>query len=443
MLEKQQQLYQRICDYELDDPSHEVGFLAHLMRANGWSRSLALGAIEEYRKFVFLALEADHQVTPSDQVDQVWHLHLLFSDAYWNDFCPRVLGRPLHHHPARGGPKERDQFHELYRATIRSYRQHFGEPPADLWPPVDVRFGRDLQMQRGRIRRPFRPWRGWQPWRRCRWSVPMGGLLIGLVVIGSELASAAAETSNEPASGSEGILWLLVSILLAGSFWISFDVLRPLLRQPSGGSSMPALNEQELAYLARGPSGALEAALASLVQSGVLLPNLKERTLVAVGESEAPLQNLARRMMTIHHTLRSRNSSEVTYQDIISSKDYDFTAIVTSLQSRGLLLQGKRKVIALCLGHPCPLFLSCVVVAQLLLIWLPTAVWLLLVPPILAISLALPVPSGRSLWADRVLEHYRNATAHGEALLRVALLGPKAMTGGAAGCFAESDRGGR
>jgi hypothetical protein len=44
------------------------------MRANGWSRPFALRAIEEYRKFVFLALVADHQVTPSDQVDQVWHL---------------------------------------------------------------------------------------------------------------------------------------------------------------------------------------------------------------------------------------------------------------------------------------------------------------------------------------------------------------------------------
>jgi len=435
MLEKQQQLYQRICAYELDDPSHEISFLAHLMRANGWSRPFALRAIEEYRKFVFLALEADHQVTPSDQVDQVWHLHLLCSDAYWNDFCPRVLGRPLHHHPARGGQAEQDRFHEQYRATIRSYRQHFGEPPLDLWPPVDVRFGRDLQMQRVPIRRPLRLFRGWRSWRRWRWrrwrwAAPMGGLLIGMGVIASALASAAAETSSEPASRSWGLIWLFASPLLAGHLWFAFHFLRPLLRQPSGGRSMPALNEQELAYLARGPSGALEAALASLVQSGVLLPNLKERTLVAVGESEAPLQNLARRMMTIH-TLNSRNGSEVTYQDIISSKDYDFTAIVTSLQSRGLLLQGTRQVIALGLGHPCPLFLSCVVVAQLLLIiQLPTAVWLFIVPPTLAISLALSLPSGRSLWADRVLEYYRNATAHGEALLRVALLGPKAMTGG-------------
>jgi hypothetical protein len=45
MLDKQQQLYQRICDYELDDPSHEFGFLAHLMRANGWGRPMMLGLI--------------------------------------------------------------------------------------------------------------------------------------------------------------------------------------------------------------------------------------------------------------------------------------------------------------------------------------------------------------------------------------------------------------
>jgi hypothetical protein len=104
--------------------------------------------------------------------------------------------------------------------------------------------------------------------------------------------------------------------------------------------------------------------------------------------------------------------------------------MVTGLQSRGMLLQGTREVIALGLGHPCVRFIGGVAFAQFLLLLLPTAVWLLLVPPTLAISLALSVPSGRSLWADRVLEHYRIATAHGEALLRVALLGPEAMTGG-------------
>jgi hypothetical protein len=84
MLEKRQQLYQRICTYKLDDLSHEIGFLGHLIRA-------------------------------------------------------------------KDGQEKRDRFHDLYPVTIRSYRQHFG---------------RDLQMQCGRIRRPFKPWRGWRSWLR-------------------------------------------------------------------------------------------------------------------------------------------------------------------------------------------------------------------------------------------------------------------------------------
>jgi uncharacterized protein (TIGR04222 family) len=259
----------------------------------------------------------------------------------------------------------------------------------------------------------------------------MGGLLIGLVVIGSALASAAAETSNEPASGSEEILWLVGSILLVGSFWISTDVLRPLLRQPSEGRGMPALNALELAYLARGPSGALEVALASLVQSGVLLPNCVRRSLVALGESEAPLQDLAQQMVRVHHTLRGRSNAEVSYQDIIIyHQHYSFTALVVSLQSRQLLLRGRRKVIALAPGNPIARFIGGVAVAQFLFMLLPAVVWLFLVPPALGISLALSVPSGRTLWGERVLEHYRPASTHADPLQRIALLGRAAMTGG-------------
>jgi hypothetical protein len=185
-------------------------------------------------------------------------------------------------------------------------------------------------------------------------------------------------------------------------------------------------------------------ALASLVQSGVLLPNRVRRSLVALGESEAPLQDLAQQMVRVHHILRGRSKAEVSYEDIINHhhQGYSFTALVVSLQSRQLLLQGRRKVIAVAPGHPIARFIAGVVVAQFLFVLLPAVVWLFLVPPALGISLALSVPSGRSFWADRVREHHRIATAHGEALLRVALLDPEAMTG-AAGCSADSDRGGR
>lgn len=66
-------------------------FSARLARDNGWSRAFAERAIEEYRKFCFLAVHAGHPVTPSDEVDQVWHLHLLYSRHYWDALCRDVL----------------------------------------------------------------------------------------------------------------------------------------------------------------------------------------------------------------------------------------------------------------------------------------------------------------------------------------------------------------
>ena len=188
MLAEQQQLYRRLCEYELSDPSDAIGFVDHLMRSNGWNQSFAMRAMEEYKKFVFLAMVADHLVTPSDQIDQVWHLHLFYSDAYWNDFCPRVLGRPLHHQPTRGGAEQRQHFQLLYRATIASYRTYFGDPPVDLWPPVDVRFGRDLQMQRRPIRPPFRPWRWLRRWP-AQMSLALVLMLLGTVAVWAQDAS--------------------------------------------------------------------------------------------------------------------------------------------------------------------------------------------------------------------------------------------------------------
>jgi uncharacterized protein (TIGR04222 family) len=430
MLDKQQQLYQRICDYELDDQSHEFGFLAHLMGANGWSRTFALRAIEEYRKFVFLALVADHPVTPSDQVDQVWHLHLLCSDAYWNDFCPRVLGRPLHHHPAKGGQAERDRFHEQYRATIRSYRQHFGEPPLDLWPPVDVRFGRDLQMQRGPIRRPFRLWRGGPVWRRWRWSVPMGGLLIGLGVIGSALASAAAGARSDPPPESGDPL--LGLILFASSAMMAFGVssclLRPLLLQPSNLSAVPQLEYEDLAYLSGGPTRVLELGLASMVQQGVLRADPSTRKLVLIGRMDDALPGIAQH---VYRQLAGHGSRAVAYTEIAGLNSHYYSGSQREfLQSQGLLLMGLAKPIAQSSGDQVVLMLVFVLIIWLLMPNVPPLLAFLLPPCFLGFALGVKQPSGRTLWGDAVLHRYQSASTHADPLQRIALLGPAAMTGG-------------
>ena len=123
-------------------------FAERLARDNGWSRAEAGRAIEEYKRFCFLAATVDHPVTPSDQVDQAWHLHLTYTRDYWERFCPEVLGRPLHHGPTAGGSDEQHRYFTQYAETLRSYERVFGSPPADLWPDAARRLNEDPKARR-------------------------------------------------------------------------------------------------------------------------------------------------------------------------------------------------------------------------------------------------------------------------------------------------------
>lgn len=121
--------------YEIGPANAALSFATRLARENGWTRAEAERVIGEYKRFCFLAATADHVVTPSDAVDQAWHLHLTYSRDYWERFCPEVLGRPLHHGPTAGGAAEGHRHFDQYAATLASYEQAFGAaPPADIWP---------------------------------------------------------------------------------------------------------------------------------------------------------------------------------------------------------------------------------------------------------------------------------------------------------------------
>jgi uncharacterized protein (TIGR04222 family) len=141
-------LWEKIKAFQIDDTPHAVlDFQARLARENGWSLAFAGRVIDEYRRFLFLCLRAGHQVTPSEEVDQVWHLHLVYTRSYWERLCGDVFGKTIHHHPTIGGMAEGDKFRNSYQKTLESYERFFGEsPPEDIWPPVERRFSpRDHQ----------------------------------------------------------------------------------------------------------------------------------------------------------------------------------------------------------------------------------------------------------------------------------------------------------
>lgn len=134
-------LLARINALAIDPPGARLCFVDRLARENGWDAAYAMRVLTEYRRFIVLAATTLHPVTPSDEVDQAWHLHLTYTRSYWDDLCGELLGRPLHHGPNTGGDAEARRYRWQYAATLEAYRAAFSEPaPADIWPPVDRRF---------------------------------------------------------------------------------------------------------------------------------------------------------------------------------------------------------------------------------------------------------------------------------------------------------------
>lgn len=101
----------------------------------GWTAAYCERVVEEYRRYLALARRyPDETLVPSHAVDKVWHMHILDTLAYVTD-CERVFGYFLHHFPYLGMRGAQDQAeHISYRdRTLALYREHFGEPPPEVW----------------------------------------------------------------------------------------------------------------------------------------------------------------------------------------------------------------------------------------------------------------------------------------------------------------------
>ncbi len=142
-------LWSQLSNFRLDDPSHVLTFSERATKENGWTPAFTKRAVAEYKCFLYLAVTCPHVVCPSEAVDQVWHMHLTYTRSYWDDLCGAILGRPLHHGPTKGGRAEHEKYFKLYRKTLAAYQQTFQcQPPSDIWPSAEKRFGEDLGFVR-------------------------------------------------------------------------------------------------------------------------------------------------------------------------------------------------------------------------------------------------------------------------------------------------------
>lgn len=218
------QLRARIQAFSPDEPGVVFPFSARLARENGWTRPFAERVMEEYRRFVYLAMTAGHPVSPSAQVDEAWHLHLTYTRSYWDEMCGRVLGRPLHHEPTKGGRAEGSKFVDWYTRTLDSYARAFGHAPQpDVWPPPAERFAQARRVPavstatHGMIRKP-----------RLR-----RGTLAAAVAFGALLVVAACTAERV---GEVGGLGFLAGIVIIIAILASMTASPGPARRRNGGS---------------------------------------------------------------------------------------------------------------------------------------------------------------------------------------------------------------
>lgn len=291
------ELLERLDAFSLDEPDAPYAFSRRLAKENGWSRFFALRAIDEYKRFVFLAMTAGHPVTPSDAVDQVWHLHLTYTRSYWDAFCPKVLGRSLHHMPTRGGEAEQAKFVEQYRRTLDSYARTFGEaPPPDLWPAPEIRFGRDLHYARVNVhRRKLLSGRAGSGWNVSS-ARGMGMFCLTLLLAGSLASCEGANLNPMQLNGPEFLGFYAGAgfVLLLAARILRWAMNGP---GPGGRVQIPPLSLEELAYLAGGAERAVDVALLGLFQRRHVVLDADGRTLRLLAPLPSSASNTERALV--------------------------------------------------------------------------------------------------------------------------------------------------
>lgn len=327
---EQAQLWQRIETFALDEPGAAEPFTKRLARENGWTWAYAQRVTGEYKRFVFLAMTCGHPVTPSKAVDEAWHLHLLYTRSYWGEFCPRALGRPLHHEPSRGGAADERKFAAQYERTRESYRAMFDEePPRDIWPT-----GEDRRRWK---RAAHRATRRWWPWA-----------LVTLALAGCAGSLGWPLDLRGPEFLGFFLYWSIGALIVAG-------IVRRWLRDvsvwsPAAASREPGLDPMAAALLAGGPRRVTLVAVAGLFERGMLQLNSSTHTMRVSGPKPADLNPAEN---AIYQRLQGGRS--LLASELDGAVDSVLEPTRRSLWEQGLLLQP----IEVARAHLIPLAIAC------------------------------------------------------------------------------------
>ncbi len=131
-------LWHRLEGYSFHERPLACSLIDRLGEETGHPIDVCYTLVEEYRRFMYLMGSTGDELAPSPIVDVVWRLHVEDARAYFDDFCPRIIGRTIHR-------PDQDQVTPLgfqddpaYGRTLDFYAQEFGRPQVQFWPDPDI-----------------------------------------------------------------------------------------------------------------------------------------------------------------------------------------------------------------------------------------------------------------------------------------------------------------
>lgn len=130
-------LWHRLEGYSFHERPLTQSLVDRLCAQTGHPVDVCYTLVEEYRRFMYLLGSTGDTLAPSPIVDVVWRLHIADRRAYFDDFCPRIIGRTLHHPDPDGTAGLSFQDDPAYLNTLDYYAQEFGRPQVQFWPDPD------------------------------------------------------------------------------------------------------------------------------------------------------------------------------------------------------------------------------------------------------------------------------------------------------------------
>jgi hypothetical protein len=130
----------------------DLELIAHQLMQSGWSHQQTSHAIMHYRMFLFLVyLHPNTKLVPTQEIDLVWHYHILHTRKYRKD-CQMLFGRFIDHEPDFQLRSQADSqmLDTAFVQTQALFEQYFGQAAFGdtLWVQLDWLKVAEYQPQR-------------------------------------------------------------------------------------------------------------------------------------------------------------------------------------------------------------------------------------------------------------------------------------------------------